>query len=70
MIRSVLAFLQENMLSDYHLRTQQTSERHTRNYVRAFYMRLNNVLPLTVAGFMCHVTIKSVRPFHRSFLGT
>ena len=45
MIGKVFAFLQENPLIDCHLRTQQTSSRHTRNYVRACYVWLNNVSP-------------------------
>jgi len=63
MVGRVFAFLHENPLTDCHLRTQQTSRRHTRNYVRAYYMRLNNVSPLGVARIMCHVGTKSAGPF-------
>jgi len=63
MIGRVFAFLHENPLTDSHLRTQQTSRRHTRNYARAYHLRLNNVSPLGVARIMCHVGTKSARPF-------
>ena len=56
-------FLQENPLRDCNLRTQQTLRRHTRNYVRACYLRLNSVSPLAVARIICHVGTKSARPF-------
>ena len=63
MIGSVFVFPQENPLRDCHLRIQQTLRRHTRNYVRACYLRLNNVSSLAVVRIMCDVGTKSARPF-------
>jgi len=44
------AFLQDNPLTDCHLRTQQTWRRHTRNLARACYLRLNIVYHVAVAA--------------------
>jgi len=67
LIGSAFAFLQVNPLRDCYLRTQQTSRTHTKNYVRACYLRLNNVSHMAVARTMCLVGIKSARPFTAPF---
>ena len=60
---SVFAFLQENPLRDCHLRTPQTSRRHTKNFVRVCCLWLNKISFLAVARTMCHVGAKCARPF-------
>ena len=45
--------LQVNPLRDCHLRTQQTSKRHTKNFVRACYPSPNNASHAAVARSSC-----------------
>jgi len=66
LIESVFA-LQENPLRDYHLRTQQTSIRHVRNYARTCYLRLNNVAHVTTARTVPH-WVKECEILYHSFL--
>ena len=54
------AFSQMNLLRDCYLRTHQILRGHTRIFARAYFLQLNYV---AVAKTMCHVGIKSARPF-------
>jgi len=54
---------------DRHLWTQKTSKRHTRNFARACYLRLNNLSHVAVARTTCHagktaryLTVASLEP--------
>jgi len=59
----------EEQTSDHvcHLHTQQTSRKYTKNYARAFYLRLNNASHMAVATSMCHVGRKSARLISSAF---
>ena len=59
-IGSAFAFSQMNLLRDCYLRTHQILRGHTRIFARAYFLQLNYV---AVAKTMCHVGIKSARPF-------
>jgi len=44
---------------DRHLWTQQTSKRHTRNFARACYLRLNNLSHVAVTRTTCYAGISA-----------
>jgi len=58
LIGSAFTFSQMNLLRNCHLQTHQTMRGHTRIFVRAYYLRLNNVSHVAVGRIMCHAGTK------------
>ena len=62
LIGSAFAFSQMNPLRDCHLWTHQILRGSTRMFVRAYFLRPNNVSHVAAGRTMCHAGTKSARP--------